>query len=90
MKTMIEGLRATGARVVQFDDVEWSDADKNPARVRQLALLAKSYGAEIVPSRAILNASPEHNSFRAMDGIHMREPDHRIMSILWLKAILQQ
>lgn len=90
MKTMIEGLRATGARVVQFDDVEWSDADKDPARVRQLALLAKSYGAEIVPSRVILNASPQHNSFPAMDGIHKTEPYHRIMTILWLKAILRR
>lgn len=90
MKKMIEGLRAAGARVMQFDDVEWPDADQDPARVRQVTLLEKQYGAQIIPSRAILNASPQHNLFPAMDGIHKTEPYHRIMSILWLKAILQQ
>jgi hypothetical protein len=88
MKKMIEELRATGVRVMRFDDVEWPDADQDPARVRQVMLMAKQDGAEIIPCRAILNSSPDHSSFPAMDGIHKTEPYHRIMAILWLKAIL--
>ncbi|MEO6830235.1 MAG: hypothetical protein ABI164_10545 [Acidobacteriaceae bacterium] len=90
MKTMIEGLRAAGAHVLMFDDVEWPDADQAPAHVRQVMMEAKKDGAEIIPSRAILDASPDHASFPSMDGIHKTEPYHRIMAILWLKAILRK
>ncbi len=89
MKAMIQGFRAAGIRVLRFDDVEWTDAELDPARIRQVTLMAKQDGAETVPSRAILNATPGHDSFPAMDGIHKTEPYHRIMAILWLKAILK-
>jgi hypothetical protein len=88
MKSMIEGFRAAGIRVLKFDDVEEPDVSLDPMHVRKVMLLARQYGAEIIPARATLDASPLRNSFPAMDGMHKTAPYHRIMAILWLKAIL--
>jgi hypothetical protein len=88
MKSMIEGFRAAGIRVLMFDDVEEPDADLDPAHVRRVMLLARQYGAEIIPSRAVLDASPLRGTFPAMDGIHKTAPYHRLMAVLWLQAIL--
>lgn len=88
MKSMIQGFRAAGIRVLMFDDVEEPDADLDPAHVRRVMLLARQYGAEIIPARAALDTSPLRGSFPAMDGIHKTAPYHRLMAVLWLKAIL--
>ena len=89
MSKTIKGFRAAGARVYMFDDVELPVAERDPARIRLVQLTAKRDGATIIPCRAILDAAPGHATFPAMDGIHKREPYHRIMATLWLKAILE-
>ena len=86
LKTMAAGFRASGARVLMFDDVEDSHTDET--RPQQTALIAKSAGVEIIPAQAILDAAPNHDSFPCMDGIHKKESYHRLMAVLWLKAIL--
>ncbi len=87
LKTMAAGFKAAGARVLMFDDVEVGGWDQS--LVRQADAAAKEDGIEILPARAILDAAPNHSSFPCMDGIHKREPYHRLMAILWLKAILR-
>ena len=86
LKTMAAGFRAVGARVLIFDDVE--DTNTDETRPQRTALIAKNAGVEIIPARAILDAAPNHDSFPCMDGIHKKEPYHRLMAALWLKAIL--
>jgi hypothetical protein len=86
LKTMASGFRAIGARVLIFDDVE--DTNTDETRPQRTALIAKDAGVEIIPARAILDAEPNHDSFPCMDGIHKKEPYHRLMATLWLKAIL--
>jgi hypothetical protein len=86
LKTMAAGFRAIGARVMIFDDVQDSHTEEtSPERT---ALIAKEAGVEIIPASAILNAAPNHDSFPCMDGIHKKEPYHRLMATLWLNAIL--
>jgi hypothetical protein len=87
LKTMAEGFRASGARVLMFDSVEDSVAFGQPPD-QQTALIARNAGVAILPARAILDAAPNHASFSCMDGIHKKEPYHRLMATLWLKAIL--
>jgi hypothetical protein len=87
LKTMTEGFRASGARVLMFDSVEDSVAFGQPSDL-QTALIARNAGVEILPARAILDEAPDHASFPCMDGIHKKEPYHRLMATLWLKAIL--
>ena len=86
LKTMAAGFRASGARVLIFDDVE--DTNTDETRPQRTALIAKDAGVEIIPARAILDAAPNHDSFPCMDGIHKKESYHRLMAALWLKAIL--
>jgi hypothetical protein len=86
LKTMAAGFRASGARVLIFDDVE--DTNTDETRPQRTALIARDAGVEIIPARAILDAAPNHDSFPCMDGIHKKEPYHRLMAALWLKAIL--
>jgi len=87
LKTMAAGFRASGARVLMFDSVEDSAAFGAPSD-QQTAQIAKNAGVEIIPARAILDAAPDHASFPCMDGIHKKEPYHRLMATLWLKTIL--
>ena len=87
LKTMAKGFRATGARVLMFDDVEDPITPGEPAPP-QTDALAKGLGVEILPARTILDAAPNHASFPCMDGIHRTEPYHRLMAYLWLKAVL--
>jgi hypothetical protein len=83
---MAAGFRASGARVLMFDDVE--DSGTHAAAPQQTELIARNAGVEILPARATLDAAPSHDSFPCMDGIHKKEPYHRLMATLWLKAIL--
>jgi hypothetical protein len=87
LKTMAEGFRASGARVLMFDSVEDSVAFGQPSD-QQTALIARNAGVAILPASAILAAAPNHASFSCMDGIHKKEPYHRLMATLWLSAIL--
>jgi hypothetical protein len=87
LKTMAAGFKASGARVLMFDDVEVGGEDQ--ALVRQADAAAKEAGVEILPARSILDAAPNHQSFPCLDGIHKTEPYHRLMAVLWLKAILR-
>lgn len=89
MQSMIEGFRAAGIRVMKFDDVEEPDVNQAPEHVQKVMLQARQAGAEIIPCREVLDASPLRSQFPAMDGIHKTAPYHRIMAVLWLKAILK-
>jgi hypothetical protein len=88
LKTMAAGFRAAGARVLMFDDVEDNLTPDEPTAA-QTEVLARKAGVEIIPARAILDAAQKkEGSFTCMDGIHKKEPYHRLMAYLWLKAIL--
>ena len=55
-------------------------------RVRRLET-AKAAGVVIVPVAAELDASPGEADFLSLDGIHMKEPYHRLMAAAWLEAL---
>ena len=48
---------------------------------------ARAGGAIIVPVQERLAAAPDRAGFLSMDGIHMKEPYHRLMALAWLEAV---
>ena len=87
LKIMAEGFRKAGAQVLMFDSVRDSN-EANSTKWQESVSIAKEAGVTIVPARATLAASPDKDNFLCMDKIHMKEPYHRLMAKLWLKAIL--
>ena len=87
LKTMGEGFRASGARVVVFDDVHDPDSS-DPDRRKKEVEVEREAGIEVASVSPILWASPERARFSCLDHIHMTEPYHRLMAKQWLKVIL--
>jgi len=88
LKLMAEGFRKTGTQVLMFDSVGDSNELASSKWHESLALAEKA-GVRIVPARSTLDAAPDKEQFLCMDHIHMKEPYHRLMAKVWLKAILE-
>lgn len=89
LRTMAQGFRSAGARVVMFDDVHDPDATDPLAHKRE-SDIAQQTGMEIATVSPILAASPDHSRFLCLDHIHMTEPYHRLMAKQWLKVIVKE
>jgi hypothetical protein len=89
LRTMGQGFRAAGARVVMFDDVHDPDSGDPQARQKEAAV-AREAGIEIAAVSTILAASPDRSRFSCLDHIHMTEPYHRLMAKEWLRVILKE
>jgi len=87
LRTMGEGFKSAGARVVMFDDVHDPDSGDRQMRSRE-ADVAQEAGIEVVKVSPILAASPDRSHFLCLDHIHMTEPYHRLMAKEWLSTIL--
>ena len=48
---------------------------------------ASGTGITLSPVQARLAAAPDRGGFLSMDGIHMKEPYHRLMALAWLEAL---
>ncbi len=88
LRTMGQGFKAAGARVVMFDDVHDPDSGDLQARKRE-ADAARQAGIEIATVSTILAASLDRSRFICLDHIHMTEPYHRLMAREWLRVILK-
>ena len=89
LRTMGQGFKADGARVIMFDDVHDPDSGDPQARKRE-ADAAQQAGIEIATVSTILAASPDRSRFSCLDHIHMTEPYHRLMAKQWLRVILKE
>lgn len=89
LRTMGQGFKAAGARVVMFDDVHDPDSGDPQARKREQDA-ARQAGIEVVTVSTILAASPDRRRFSCLDHIHMTEPYHRLMAKQWLRVILKE
>ena len=89
LRTMGQGFKAAGARVVMFDDVHDPDSGDPLARQKEAAA-AREAGIEVAVVSPILAASPDRSRFSCLDHIHMTEPYHRLMAKEWLRVILKE
>jgi len=86
LKEMVAGLREVGAEVLAFDNIADPSEDLSlnvfdSDRRRELDLTAIEVGE-------LLASSPEKDNFLCLDGIHMKEPYHRLMGMEWLKYLV--
>ena len=88
LASLIGSLRAAGSAVVMFDSVGDS-AERDDAMRSRRNEAARTAGAVIVPAAGRLAAAPDHAKFLSLDGIHMTEPYHRLMALVWLEALDQ-
>jgi hypothetical protein len=86
LKEMGEGFAKAGAQCVVFDNLHDPEA-KNPEVVARFNNTARTAGMTIVEVDNILSASPDRDQFLCLDGIHMKEPYHRLMAKQWLKFL---
>ncbi len=87
VKQMGEGFAREGIRPFIFDDI--GDAtSRNPAMLDQFNQAALSSGFSIIEVKSLLAADPNYSQFRCLDGIHMKEPYHRLMAKEWLKFLI--
>jgi hypothetical protein len=83
LKTMGEGFAAAGAKMCIFDNLLDPEA-KDPASLTRQGEVARASGATVISVGPLLEASPDRTRFLCLDGIHMREPYHRLMAKEWL------
>ncbi len=84
--TWLTALRDAGTRALMFDD--WGDPGDREVAMRSRRLdAARAGGVVIVPVQARLAEAPDRDGFLSMDGIHMKEPYHRLMALAWLEAL---
>ncbi len=88
-KTMGEGFRAAGARVLMFDDVHDPES-ADPAKLAKEGAVAREAGITVAEVSKVLAAAPDRKRFTCLDGIHMTEPYHRLMAKEWLKLVLDR
>ena len=82
---MVAGFTAAGAEVLAFDSLYLPD------NVFGGSLISETYEklpVTIIEVADIIANAPERGEFVCLDGLHMREPYHRLMAKEWLKFIL--
>jgi photosystem II stability/assembly factor-like uncharacterized protein len=87
LRTMGQGFKAAGARVVMFDNLLDSQARDQAMLARQHEV-ARAAGITIVEVGRVLEASPDRERFLCLDGIHMTEPYHRLLAKEWLAFLV--
>jgi hypothetical protein len=89
LRTMGQGFKAAGARVIMFDDVHDPDST-DPMKRNQEGEAEREAGIEIAKVSPILAAAPDRARFLCLDHIHMTEPYHRLMAKEWLRVIVRE
>lgn len=84
-KKMVEGFTAAGAEVLAFDSVYLPDM------VFGGSLISETYEklpVTIIEAADVIANAPERGEFVCLDGLHMREPYHRLMAKEWLEFLV--
>lgn len=82
-----KALREAKIEGYVFDDVMDGVSRERPEVARKAAEVARKAGLKVIEVRGVLEASPERGSFVCLDGIHMKEPYHRVMAREWLRLL---
>jgi hypothetical protein len=86
LKTMGEGFRQAKIPAYIFDNVHDPEA-KDPAMIARFNQAGRTAGFSIVEVDVLLSNAPDRDQFLCLDGIHMKEPYHRLMAKEWLKLL---
>ena len=86
LKQLGEGFGAKRIKTYMFDEVH-DPASVQPGTVERAVKVARSAGIEVIEVGKVLQSAPDRASFVCLDGIHMKEPYHRLMAKQWLKFL---
>ena len=86
LKKLGDGFQAAGIRTYMFDEIHDPES-VNPATVKRAVKVAGDARIEVIEVGSILAESPDRAEFVCLDGIHMKEPYHRLMAKEWLKFL---
>jgi hypothetical protein len=86
LRQMGEGFREAGIHSFVFDNIHDPEA-RNPDVIARFTQAARDSGIGIIEVDRILSNAPERDQFLCLDGIHMKEPYHRLMAKEWLKFL---
>ncbi len=86
LKTMGEGFRQAKIPSYIFDNVHDPEA-KDPAMLARFNQVGRAAGFSIIEVDVLLSNAPDRDQFLCLDGIHMKEPYHRLMAKEWLKLL---
>ena len=89
LERMTAGFRAAGVREVAIFDHLRATRHNTVYEESENAMrkVAQRAGLTIVETRRVLDAAPNMDLFPTLDGIHMTEPYHRLMAVLWLRFL---
>jgi hypothetical protein len=86
LRQLGEGFGAAGIRAYMFDEVH-DPASVKPGTVERAVRTARAAGIAVIEVGNVLRFAPDRASFVCLDGIHMKEPYHRLMAKEWLKYL---
>ena len=89
LKELGEGFRRAGIKAYMFDEVH-DPAAVQPGSVERALKAAEAGGIKVIPVGDVLANAPDRGNFICLDGIHMKEPYHRLMAKLWLKYLANE
>lgn len=82
-----KALKAAKIEGYVFDDVMDGVTRERPEVAKKAAEVARKAGLKVIGVKPILDAAPDKGSFLSLDGIHMKEPYHRLMAREWLELL---
>lgn len=88
LKQLGQGFGTAGIKTYMFDEIH-DPASVKPGTVERALQAARKGGIEIIEAGKVLQSAPDKSSFVCLDGIHMKEPYHRLMAKLWLKFLAE-
>ena len=89
LKELGEGFRRAGIKAYMFDEVH-DPAAVQPGSVERALKAAEAGGIRVIAVGDVLANAPDRGNFICLDGIHMKEPYHRLMAKLWLKYLANE
>ena len=89
LKELGEGFRRAGIKAYMFDEVH-DPATVQPGSVERALKAAEAGGIKVIAVGDVLANAPDRGNFICLDGIHMKEPYHRLMAKLWLKYLANE
>jgi hypothetical protein len=81
-----EGLTRQGIRCLVFDNIHDPESQDSQV-VSRFQKTAREAGITIIEVDRLLSAAPDSDAFLCLDGIHMKEPYHRLMAKEWLEFL---
>jgi hypothetical protein len=87
LRKMSKGFADNGADTYIFDNLRDPEEDR-PELEQKIRSIAHDTEMHVIDVSKSIWSDPAHQDFVCLDGIHMKEPYHRLMAKEWLKVVV--